>query len=300
MFGKILVPLDAGQVSEEALPVVAALAGALGDPVAVVSVIPDPGDLNPLVSKYDAVLHDLDVGRRAYASTYLEGVRGRLEAKGVHVAAAVRAGDPATEILAAAAADGAGLIAMATHGRSGPERWFVGSVADRVVHSAPMPVLLVRPGERPHPEQVSDIIVPLDGSPVAERALPVAMQLAQALSARVTLVRTVASGWLNAGTDMYGGTTMSPDVITVIEDDARAYLEATAARLRGGTVEVQTSFALFHAPDLQIDEIAVDCPAPLVVMTSHGRSGVERALLGSVADRVVRSSTAPVLVIRDA
>lgn len=300
VFNKIIVPLDAAQEAEYVLPLAAALAKTLGDQLVLLSVIPDAGDLNPVANEYDAVLDDLQEHRRSYAESYLRRIQIRVSTDTAQTTIAVRTGPIAETIIESADAEGAGLIAMATHGRVGPERWFLGSVADRVVHTSPIPVLLVRPGETsvPAASLPTNILVPLDGSARAEGALPTAIGIAAECHAPITLIRTIPNGWWNMGGEVYGGGVSStPDLLSALEDDAKAYVATTAASLRARGIEVRVSTALFRAADLQIAEVAESCEAPLVVMTGHGRTGVRRTLLGSVADRVVRSSAAPVLVV---
>jgi nucleotide-binding universal stress UspA family protein len=302
MLERFLVPLDSNAIAEHVLPHVTLLAKALQQPVVLVSVLADAGHLDPVAHAYDAAIAELQQQRREYAQHYLDGVRDRLAADGIAVTTQVLTGPVAEGILGAASAQHVGLIAMATHGRVGPERWFLGSVADRVVRTASVPVLLVRPRDgEAMPAAFTQIVVPLDGSPLAEAALPYATLLARTFAAPVTLIRTVPLQWWAAsgGDPSIGVDGLPPEVLTAIEDDAKEYLARVAERLHAEGLNVSTSFALFRAPDFEITDSAAS-PGSLVVMTSHGRSGLTRTLLGSVADRVVRSSLAPVLVIRPA
>jgi len=303
MFGTIVIPLDVDESMEHALPLAVALARRMGDRALLLSVVPGLDELSGLAEDHESDLLRLQAQRQSEAEKHLGKVRARTVPAEVEAATSVQVGAVAETILDAAREKRAGLIAIATHGRVGPERWFLGSVADRVVRTSPIPVLLVRPGEAGGaPSAVpTDILVPLDGSTAAEAALPLASELATALGASITLIRTIPTGWWTAGSGMYasGMSTGTPDLITAVENDARAYLEATAVNLRTTGVEVRTSLALFRAPDLQVEEEAAGCMAPLVVMTSHGRSGVRRTLLGSVTDRIVRSATTPVVVVPD-
>lgn len=297
MFSKILVPLDATRDAETALPLAETLAKQLDAEIVVLAVVPDDANLAPMLGHYDEALARMRETRRAAARTYVDQVQERLLRGGLPASADVRDGLIAKTIVEAARSTGAGLIAMATHGRVGPERWFLGSVADEVVRTAEVPVLLVRPAESgTAPAGVpTDIFVPLDGSSFAERALPVAKGLATAFKAPITIVRTVPTGWWSTDGGGYSGL---PEIIEAVEAEAREYLEATANTLKAEGFEVATKFALFAAPDLELEALVNATQRPLVVMTSHGRSGLGRVVLGSVADRVVRGSSAPVLVVR--
>ena len=303
VFERLLVPLDTGEVAEQVLPYVRLLAKGLGQPVTLVSVVADAGELNPVASAHDAAIAALIDKRREYAQRYLDAIRARLEAEGVAVSTEVRVGSVADSIVAAASALHAGLVVMATHGRVGPERWFLGSVADRVVRTAASPVLLVRPradGVAPA-VSVREILLPLDGSPAAEAALPAATVLAQAFHVPVTLIRTLPMPWFIVGADPYGGVdVLPPEVLGQLEDEAKRYLEQVAAQLRTSGVATKVAFASFRQPAQEITDLAEATSGALVVMTTHGRSGLSRTVLGSVTDRVIRSSAAPVLMAREA
>ena len=297
MFSKILVPLDAARDAETALPLAETLAKQLDAEVVLIAVLPEDVAVSPVLAAYEAALARMAETRRVAALAYLDGIRERLLRNGVPASTAVRVGPVAATIVEMARTEGAGLIAMATHGQVGPQRWFLGSVADEVARSAEVPVLLVRPGEAGTvvSEPPTDIIVPLDGSALAERALPIAVALAKTFGAPVTIVRTVAAGWWSMDAGMY---VELPDIIEAIEAEAREYLDVTANSLKAQGIEVATRFSLFAPPDRAVEEVAVSARRPLVVMTSHGRSGLARVVLGSVADRIVRNSSAPVLIVR--
>jgi nucleotide-binding universal stress UspA family protein len=300
MLERFLVPLDTSTVSEQVLPWVTLLARQLQQPLTLLSVVAESGELNPVASMYDAVIASIMEERRQYARNYLESAQQRLVGQGLTVESEVREGSVAECIVEAATAHGAGLIAMATHGRVGPERWFLGSVADWVVRTASVPVLLVRPheGTPPPATALEQIVLPLDGSPLAEAALPLASFLARSFGVPISLVRTLSFAWLATGTDPYGvDGGMSPELVAAVEDDAKQYLQQIATRLEGEGIKATATFTL-GGPAEEIVDLAAGHPGSLVVMSTHGRSGLGRALLGSVTDRVLRSSVAPVLVVR--
>jgi nucleotide-binding universal stress UspA family protein len=301
MLERFVVPLDTSATSARIIPYVTELAKRLGQPAVLLAVLPhSEGELNPLVDDYEAEVSELIAYRRKYAHDYLDTVSGQLRDDGVWATTVVAEGDEAATILATAAAKHAGLIAMATHGRVGPQRWFLGSVADKVIRNASTPVLLIRPRAdgKATPPEINAILVPVDGSELAEAAFPYATFLAKNLDTSVTLFRSVPLGWSVGGSGAFGHEGTSPDVIRVIEDEARGYLERTAERLRGEGIQVDTCFARFAEPASEIADLTEKMRGALIVMSSHGRSGLGRTLLGSVADKVIRSSGAPVLVVR--
>ena len=299
MLERILVPLDRSQEAERVLPFVELLSRDLAQPLVLLTVIADPGDFSPAVDSHNAELAQLAEFRRQRAHEYLESLCERFASEGVTATAVVEAGPVAARIVATAHAQQAGLIAMATHGRVGPARMFLGSVADKVVRTAAVPVLLIRPREdgSAGPESVQHILLPLDGSELAETAIPYATFLARALKVPITAIRDMPMNWITP-TDPSGmGWTVSPEVIQTIEDEAQQYLQAVVERLRGEGLVARARFGPFSSPAADIVGLAEEAPGALIVMTTHGRSGLERTLLGSATDRVIRSSAAPVLVV---
>ena len=158
----------------------------------------------------------------------------------------------------------------------------LGSVTDKVLHSASAPVLAIRPrdGKTPVPEvELKHVIVPLDGSLLAEQVLPHVVSLAKALGLTVTLLRVA--------THRQNGPLVH-------------YLEAVAEKLRGEGLPSVKSRTIGDHPAETIVSVARETPHSMVAMTTHGRSGIRRAVLGSVTDHVVRHCGEPVLVIRAA
>jgi nucleotide-binding universal stress UspA family protein len=186
------------------------------------------------------------------------------------------------------------MVVMATHGRGGLQRMIVGSVADKVMRMGTRPVLLVRPQERPalKPIALRQIMVALDGSPLAERALPLAVDISRATGATMLLVRV--EPFVTAGSAPYETV---PD-FTRLEDEAaaaaEAYLRKVAADLPQG-VHAET-FVLRGFSAATLIEFAEKEGVDLVVVSTHGRGGLRRMAMGSTADRVVRSGTSTLLV----
>jgi len=297
MLERILVPLDPSDTSRSILPSVAFLAKRLHQPVHLVSVIPDVAELHATGPRHAASMGALGERLRSGAQQQIDRIQAHFAQQGIAATGEVSAGPVAERIMAAADAFGAGLIAMSTHGRVGPERWFLGSIADRVVRGSSTPVLLVRPrtnGQAPAPS-IDHVILPLDGSSLSEAALPYATYLAQGLQAPMTLVRTVDVTALSIGD--YAMAEVAPELLDLLESDANEYLAEMAARIGDTGIEVRHICSL-RPPAGEIIDCAHSTRHALVVMSTHGRSGLGRTLLGSVTDRMIRSSEAPVLVIR--
>lgn len=236
-----------------------------------------------------------------------EDVKAHLETKakelretGLTVDVKVTFGRAAEEIVKSAEAEGADLIAMSTRGRGTLSRGVLGSVTDKVAHIAHMPVLTITP-ERAKEywqegEPMSRIMVPLDGSELAETALPYVERLARLMKLAVVLVRVVKIGGIySAYTDGYPYTRYV-DLENEIEEEATDYLKIKARHLRAKGLMVEWK-VLRGGPTASIVDLARETPQDLIAMSTHGRSGVTRWFLGSVTEGLVRSSGDPVLVI---
>jgi nucleotide-binding universal stress UspA family protein len=300
MYTKILVPLDGSGLSESILPYARAFAKALQVPVELLHAI-DPEIItrftDPRQGRYVDVV-EADMRRNGLA--YLKRVAASFkEPPTVHPIAEI--GKPAEVIVDRAAAQTGTLIAMATRGRSGVQRWFLGSVADKVVHAAASPLLLVRAadgGKTSGEVTLNTVVVPLDGSPLAERALPHIAALAKRMKLEVVLVRVhslVAESYL---ADEY-----TPNIQRISEEmrqEARAYLERKVLQMQAEGLDRVSSVLLEGNAAAEIVSFAKATPENLVAMTTHGRSGVGRWVLGSVAEKVIKHSGDPVLVVRTA
>ena len=205
---------------------------------------------------------------------------------------------------------GADLIVMTTHGRGGLQRAWFGSVAEGIVRGAKRPVLLVRPTENETDQSsgkdpVQDtagpfrrILVPLDGSTTAKRALDLAKGLAGASDATLILLHVVSPQV--ATTYPFRSVPIQEDSGSPDEGErwAREDLEETAAPLRESGLSVETGVRRSHHPGLEILGEIGRSSADLVVMTTRGHGAAGRLLLGSVADKVLRGAQVPVLLQR--
>jgi nucleotide-binding universal stress UspA family protein len=168
----------------------------------------------------------------------------------------------------------------------------MGSVADKVIRGAPCPVLAIGPATRGAPPSFDRILVPLDGSPLAEEALPFAKGLAERLGSSLLLVRAVTPP---AVTDELAASILA-DVVESYEQVAGKYLEEVRLELETAR-PVDTALSTGPAAEVILARVEEE-PCDLVVMTSHGRHGFLRFALGSVTQRVLEGSAAPVLIVR--
>ncbi|MCC6630218.1 MAG: universal stress protein [Chloroflexi bacterium] len=304
MIRRILVPLDSWPLAESVLPYVQQYAQVLGASVTLLQVL-EPhvraADLEALRERFQAEAHD-DSGRPANAEAaaehYLATTAEALAQAGVETHVQLADGLPAGAIVATGRQFD--LIAMATHGRSGIGRWVYGSVADKVLRGATAPVLLVRAQEAPAPPaRPRRIIVPLDGSALAEQTLPLATLVARGAGAQIVLLQSVFWAELAAADYPYGygPAIQAEDVFGEAEADASDYLTSVSGRLQAEGVAVRSAIRFEAAADAILAG-AADEGADLIVMSTHGRGGLGRWVYGSVADRVLRGATTPVLLVR--
>ena len=296
MFEKILVPLDRTELSEGILPCVSQLAKGLKAPVVLLSVI-DPGSVSEqLVGNFEHAggLHTPPTFERLKKEAMArleEGAKRLDDERAVTTRCVVSVGEPAEEIVRVAEGEGCDLIAMATHGRSSLWRTIRGSVTDRVIRSANVPTLAVAQkradGNRREGAIISKVLVALDGSRLAETALPYVEHLARNLSLEVVLVQAMEPGM------QY----LSLRVIEACEKLTAEYLKGIAEKLQAGGLKVRWQH-LHGSAAASLVDLARETPGNIIVLATHGRSGLRRWIAGSVADAVVRASGNPVLVIR--
>lgn len=296
MYTRMLIPLDGSKTAEQVLPYARFLAKELAIPVSLLEVIdPDAFTLlaNPEQGRYiDTLLADSTASSSAYLKTIAQSIQ---EAQ---VECLVETGKPEEVLIEHAAANKDTLVVMATHGRSGFQRWLLGSVADKVLHGATNHLLLIRAtehGKTSGEASLKTVIVPLDGSALAEQVLPHVTDLARQLKLQVILTRAYALPPAVAP-DEYG--TYTQDLIDKLEAEAREYLSVKVAALREKGMENVSSVVDLGYGAQEIIKLARNTPDNFIAMCTHGRSGIGRWVLGSVTERVVRHSGDPVLIVR--
>lgn len=312
--GTIVIPLDTSAVSEQILRPAAALAQTLHyellllhvvTPATSLIAISHPALLSPgLAERWEA-------DALTEARQYLTAVAQRMEQRGLSVRTTVRvAADTATAILACARddpamqpgehADQPTIVALTTHGQTGFRHWVLGSVAEQVIHHATLPLLLLRTqaAGRPNttPATMRRVLVPLDGSAFAAHALSLAQTLA---AAGATLILAAVTPPIDdrglVDTGLESPWLLSKEVAAT--QHARDMLEAAAQNLRAQGISVQTRLSAGD-PAAEIVRVSAAEHADLIVMATHGRSGVPRLMLGSVARQVLRTTRQPLLLVR--
>jgi len=300
VYKRILVPLDGSKTAEHVLPTVRTLAAQLRLPVELLGVV-DTVELGRSLATVERFYMDTLVADETRRSgEYLDGIAKSFADAAVRCT--VAKGRAAEVIIESAAADKGTLIMMATHGRSGLNRFMLGSVAEKVLRGTANPLLLVRATEAAKVEgeaAVQSIIVPLDGSELAETVLPAVVELAKQLDLEVKLFRAYAIpyGAYTTGDGFYDPVNLEA-FLARLRAETVDYLEMKTAELKNDGL-VKVSYVAKEG--LSADEIIAfgrQTPDNLIAMGTHGYSGVKRWVLGSVTETVVRHSGGPVLVLR--
>ena len=295
---RILVPLDGSEYGERALGWATALAGDTVDLV-LLEVTPPTAGVRDFTGKVVSSSEDISSGYREMATKQLDEVRARWFPDRENVTLVVAEGDPTEQILAAAHQHHADLVVMSSRGRGAIGRFASGSVADRVVRHAPLPVCVVGPGGEVDADvEVKRVIAPVDDSSLSVGALPIAAAIAVLHEVEAHAVHVLSPEIDDMIVPMSGlqplPATYSEDLLTVrqevgqrIIDDAVDQLESLGAKAVGDLFTGRPADALTDL--LQAGDV--------LVLASHGRRGVPRWVLGSTAMKMIQNGSAPVVVV---
>ena len=310
MFKRILVPLDGSVLAEQTFPLVAHLARATEGSVILQHVISPPREAYR--SLPEAALQSMIEINRVEGRTYLEKVASSEVFSHVPTQCQIAIGSAASSILSCAQAQHVDLIVLSRHGYSGSTRWNLGGVAEKVVHEAGIPILLLPNRETPSPDTASHdkhayhVLVPLDGSPLAEAAILPAAHLATALSdpgqGTVRLTQVVRP---TSRASQHDG---QKETVFEVEH----YLHTVTERLYrslGPDLKIATIWSLLAGMDVaatlleeveatgSTDNEELSGSVEALAMTTHGWGGIQYHMIGSIAERVLRATTLPLLLI---
>jgi nucleotide-binding universal stress UspA family protein len=303
MLDQLLVTLDGSDFGEQALPFARAIAEKTGASVNLshVSCCEPPTDLlQNTPFQYEGVSMEAYLDKHADRQRrYLLERETALKAElpGNRICSALLEGYVTEAVERHAREIGASLIVMTTHGRTGVSRAWLGSVADSLVRNSNFPLLVIRPledGESFPTARFEHFLVPLDGSEVGESILAPAAELGKAMGARFTLLHVVSP-------QVIMGARVSPLPSGQLEkrqETAEAYLSAVAGRLAADGMEVRWKIESHFAPARAILQAAEKENVDLVAIATHGYTGMKRAILGSVTDKVLRGAQWPLLLRR--
>jgi nucleotide-binding universal stress UspA family protein len=301
-FDAILVPVDGSPLAEQALPYAVALASP-GTRIRLLLVLRDPEPVRDLLGRVAVSREEVLRQWHNAAETGLRQLadRTRRYAGDLAFDVEVVVGDPAEQILQVAKDRGVDLIVMTSHGRGTAGRMMYGSVADRVLRNASLPVMMIRPEDAtPEPGEapIRRLVVPLDGSTVAAQALPMAKKLAHHLSVPIHLV-SVIDVYRDLSPAAAYGLAFSQQMYDEMETDAKQQtsqmLQQAAAQLSPAGISVTWEVLSGATAPAILDATRA---GDVIVLTSHGRGGLKRWLIGSVAEKLVRESPVPLVLLR--
>jgi nucleotide-binding universal stress UspA family protein len=311
MYYSILVPLDGSAFAEQALPLACEIARRAGATLRLVHVHV-PYTANPIYVEGVPVIDDqLRSLGQEHARAYLEQLRERLHGEtAIPITTALlstpgpgaRDGTIAQVLAAHIAATPPDLIVMTTHGRGGPARFWLGSVTDSLLRWSNAPILLLRPHEAARADDrapsIQHILIPLDGSGRSEAIMEHAMALGRLMHAEYTLLCVVAPSMPGAAAPFTVPTDFDPDRTMRLQTEAQHYLDSIARPLQAAGTTVHTRVSNSARVADTILEEASRHGIDMIAMSTHGRGGLARLLIGSVADKVLRGTNLPMLVHR--
>jgi nucleotide-binding universal stress UspA family protein len=282
MYERILVPLDGSELADRALPYVEWLAGRLDSEVVL---------LNACVQGEPS---------EHLLRTHIEKRAEELRSSGIKANSLVVQGYCATEIINFAEKNDIGLIIISTHGRTGITRWALGNIASKVAQKSGIPVLLLRSSQLEAgltENELWKILVPLDGSKVAEAVIPYVEDLAERMDSEVILLRVVEPIRLPSLYSYSDREKHQMELISMAEEEAERYLSKMESTL--GIKGVKISSALLRErPTESIIQYAEDNSVSLIAIGTHGFSGIAKWAYGSVASRLIEGSPKPLLLVR--
>lgn len=286
MWKKILVPLDGSDLAELALPYAEELANAFKSEVILLHVS------EPSESRYRH-MHEL----------YVQEVANRMKERIKKVKPVVVSGKPADEIISYAEKNDVGLIIITSHGRSGIMSWATGSIASKLLQGAAVPLLLVRAGKTgrkaQRPVLLNRILLPLDGSEAGEAAVGYVGELMSRLETEVILFGVVSSGQHIRSVGGLDYIHYPQEQLEMFKKQAEEYLDGVYRKLkrRKGTVKVTINVGAGDVGQ-EIIKFAEEKGVDLIAISSHGHSGIEKWVFGSIANKVVLNSQSPVLLVK--
>ncbi len=296
MAHNVLIPLDGSRLAERSLAFVPSLSRLDGFNLTLVSVVNPEEDVS-MLAESEASDREANV-----LQTYLHEIAADMHKHhNIQVATEVLKGNPAEAILERLHAGKTDLLVVSTHGRSGISRWRIGSVADKLIRGAGCETLVVGPRagdtegwlEAGAVPPFKKILLPVDGSDLAEQALATVQRYAGAFESEVHVVRVINLTAYGDGLMMESSYT--PQLIDTLQEAATEYVAGIAKRIRApGGVHTEV---LVGSPAMSLEMYAEKAAIDLVIMTTHGRGGLARAALGSITDRLL-GGEAPVLVVR--
>jgi nucleotide-binding universal stress UspA family protein len=309
MIRSILVPLDGSTFGEHALPLAMSMARRLD---ASLNLIHVHSLLDATYAELQVFDNTLDQELRGKEREYLHAIQKQVQDR-LSIPVTIRNvdGEIAGVIREQADSLRASWVVMTTHARGPIGRFWLGSVTDELVRSLSISLVAVHPQDHPpdlaKEQAIQHMLIPLDGTPPAEQILEPALTLGKAMNAHYTLLRVVTPVYpvtLPSEPAIFGS--VATDIMERVEKlhaelrkEATEYLDKIAQRLRAENLQVHTRVVVEEQPGVAILDSA-KAPIDMIAIETHGRGGLSRLLLGSVADKVIRGSKLPILVHKPA
>ena len=301
MFERILVPLDGSPRAEVILSLIARILKREDSEILLLRVVDVPAAIGRIS------LAEIRTQEREAAQKYVHDVARRFDGTGAKVHGRIAEGAPAEVILQTAEKEGATMIAMSTHGRTGLARWALGSVAEKVARASNVPLLLVRSFRRTAKSDLEPIVaqeipfrrllVPVDGSATSMSVIGAAEKFAQLYGSDV-MVLHVETPYVPPSPILPGMDAVFPHMVPPATPSNQDDVTAKAAhRFEQAGLQV-TRLTTLGEPASEILDLSVNRGMDLIALGTHGRSGLARWALGSVAERVLRSGEVPILLVR--
>lgn len=285
---KILIPLDGSKLSDASLCHGEELARAFGSELHLFGVCEGPDE------KHHRLM-------RVYLEKNAEAMRRTVSGKPLNIKTVVHCGDPADRIIEYAAKERISLLITVSHGHSGIMPWTMGRTADRIVHGAPVPVLLLRAASvrkrSPKKSIFGKMLLPLDGSAAGETALPLVLEIAVRMKAEVTLLSVVESAQRVHTIGGLDFIRFPEQLVQKMEQDLSAYLDGAVKKFRDRGIEARGELRSGHAAE-EILKCAKTAAVRLVAMSSHGKSGLRQWVFGSVSNKVLHAGKAHLLLTK--
>lgn len=298
-FKSILIPLDGSPFAEQAVPLASELVKRGGASLHLVLV--HQMQTAAMDTAVINMFNHAESATRNYEQAYLDGYAAELRAAGIDVGSTVTLEGPTAQSLAQYVRDtGIDLVIMATHGRGGIQRAWLGSVADQLIRSLQVPVLLVRPTEQGpvRAPTKGQILVPVDASTLAEEVLEPAAKLARIWDSEISVLQVVPPVVLAQDAMVAISAAYDEELTSLRREQAQPYVDGVADRLRGQGLRANGAAVVGALVAETILTTARSGEVSLIAVATHGRGGLQRLALGSVADKLVRGADVPVLVYR--
>ena len=283
MYDRILVPTDGSDIIDAAVDTAFDIA-AHHDAAVHFLYVADSNRPNLEADESDVRDSLLERGEQVVGDA-----AARARERDVESITVVREGDPASGIVEYADEAGIDLVVIPTHGRTGVSRLFLGSITERVVRESETPVLVVRPESTVH-FPFRRVLVPTDGSDVAQSALETGIEVAREYGATLELLHVVDTASLGPEIGSYVD-------IDRLEERAEDHLADDVETAKAaGLTDVEHAVE-YGTPNEEIEEYVTVNDIDLVVMGTHGLTGLDRYLLGSTTEKALRTAPAPVLTV---